>query len=94
MRTAALWCLAIWAAIWLAFLSIRFSSFDIRVIPGIGPVMLLALVVALVAPLVAIGISGIALAKQPRVSLNWLTLGGAVAALLGQIALFGITRWQ
>ena len=94
MRTAAIYCLAIWAAIWFMFLSIRFSSFDIRVVPGIGPVMLLALVVALLAPLAAIGIASVALLKQPRMSLNWLTLGCAIAALVGQMVLFTINRWQ
>ena len=40
LRVAAICCLAAWAAIWLLFLSMRFSSFDIRVIPGIGPLIL------------------------------------------------------
>lgn len=58
LRTAAMSCLAIWAAIWLMFLMMRFSPLDIRLIPGIGPFMLMALVVALMAPLVATGIAG------------------------------------
>jgi hypothetical protein len=93
LRTAAIYCLAIWAAIWLLFLSIRLSSLDIRVIPGIGPIMLTALVVALVAPIVATGIAGTALVRQPRAPLNWLVLGCAIAALLGQAILFTVTRW-
>ena len=94
LRAAAVFCLAIWAALWFLFLSIRFSSFDIRVIPGIGPVMLLALVVTLLAPLVALGLTAVALLNRPRVPLNWLALGGAVTALIGQVVLFTITRWQ
>ena len=93
LRTASIYCLAIWAAIWLLFLAIRLSPLDIRIIPGIGPVMLIALVVALMAPIVAMGIAGAAVVRQPRVPLNWLILGCAVAALLGQVILFAITRW-
>jgi len=93
LRTTSIYCLAIWAAIWLLFLLMRLSSFDIRVIPGIGPVMLIALVVALVAPIVATGIAGAALVRQPRIPLNWLTFGCAIAALLGQVLLFMISRW-
>jgi len=92
-RTASICCLAIWAAIWLLFLLIRLSPLDIRIIPGIGAVMLIALVVALLAPIVAICTSGAALVRQPRVPLNWLVLGCAIAALLGQVILFTITRW-
>lgn len=94
LRTAAIYCLAIWAAIWVLFLSIRFSSLDIRIIPGIGPVMLVALVVALLAPIVATGIAGATLVRQPRERLNWLTFGCAFAALLGQTILFTVTGWQ
>jgi hypothetical protein len=93
LRTASIYCLALWVAVWLLFLLIRLSSFDIRIIPGIGPVMLLALVVALVAPMVAIGIAGAVLFRQPRVPLNWLIFGCAVAAFVGQGALFAITKW-
>ena len=86
-------CLATWAAIWLMFLMMRFSPLDIRVIPGIGPFMLMALVVALVAPIAATGIAGAALVRQPRASMNWLTFGCAIIALLGQMHLFMISRW-
>jgi hypothetical protein len=75
------------------FLSMRFSSFDIRIIPGIGMIMLASLGIALLAPIVAIGLAGVALILQPRVPLNWLTLGCAIAAFFGQAALFLITRW-
>jgi hypothetical protein len=74
-------------------MAIRFSSFDIRVIPGIGPVMLASLVVVVLAPLVAIVLAAVALVRQPRVPLNWLTLGGGFAAFFGQAALFAATRW-
>jgi amino acid permease len=93
LRTASIYCLAVWLAIWFLFLVIRLSSFDIRVIPGIGPVMLLALVVALVAPIVAMGVAGAALLRQPRVPLNWLIFGCAIAAFVGQGVLFTITKW-
>jgi hypothetical protein len=92
-RNTSVSCLAIWAAIWLMFLMMRFSPLDIRVIPGIGPIMLVALIVALVAPIVATGIAGAALVRQPRVSLNWLTFGCAIAVLVGQGILFTITSW-
>src|SRR3954464_3537039 len=93
LRTASISCLAIWAAVWLAYLLMRFSSFDIRSIPGIGVIMLVALGVALLAPIVAMGLAGAALVRQPRVPSNWLALGGAVAALFGQGLLFLISRW-
>ena len=93
LRTAAIYCLVIWAAIWLLFLLMRLSRLDFRTIPGIGPTMLTALVVALVAPIVAMGIAGAALVRQPRVPVNWLIFGCAIAALVGQVILFTITRW-
>lgn len=88
-----MFCLAIWAAIWLMFLMMRFSPLDIRVIPGIGPFMLMALVVALVAPIAATGTAGAALVRQPRAPMNWLTFGCAIIALLGQVHLIMISRW-
>jgi hypothetical protein len=93
LRTASISCLAIWAAIWLLFLLMRLSALDIRSIPGIGMVMLVALGVALLAPIGATGLAGAALVRQPRVPLNWLTLGVAIAALFGQGLLFLISRW-
>ena len=93
MRTASIACLAIWAAIWLLFMLIRFSSFDIRVVPGIGMIMLTAFAVALVAPIVATALAGAALIRQPRVPLNLLIFGCAIAALLGQFLIFTISRW-
>jgi hypothetical protein len=93
LRMAAIYCLAIWAAIWLLFLLMRLSSFDIRIIPGIGPVMLIALVVVLMAPVVAMGVAGATVLRQPRLPLNWLIFGCAIAALLCQVLLFEMTRW-
>ena len=93
LRTASIACLALWVAIWLVFMLMRFSSFDIRVIPGIGMIMLIALVVALLAPIVATALSGAALFRQPRAPLNLLTFGCAIAALLGQFLIFTISRW-
>jgi hypothetical protein len=93
LRTASIYCLAIWLAIWLLFLLMGLSPLDIRNIPGIGMVTLIALVVALVAPILATGLAGAALVRQPRAPLNLLTFGCAIAALLGQVFLFLISRW-
>jgi len=92
-RTASIACLTIWVAIWLLFLSIRFSRFDIAHIPGIGLIMLGAFAVAMLAPIIATGLAAAALVRQPRVPRNLLTLGCAIAALFGQALLFLITRW-
>lgn len=72
---------------------IRFSGFDIRVIPGIGPIMLGALAVAVVAPVVAIGIVGVSLIQRPRTAVSWLMLGCAVAACLAVAFIFAATKW-
>ena len=56
--------------------------------------MLVALGVALVAPIVAVALAGAAIVQQPRVTLNWLTLGFAIAAFFGQALVFLITRWM
>ena len=93
MRSAALSCLVIWAAVWLLFLVLRLSSLDVRSIPGAGGLLLGALVIALSAPIVAVGLAAAALVRQPRVPLNRLTLAGAVAALLAQVAVFFSSRW-
>ena len=92
-RSASIACIAIWAAIWLFFLIVRFSTFDTRQIPGIGPVMLLLLVAAVITPLAATVLAVIAAIKQPTVSLNWIALGCAIAVLSGQAMLFASSRW-
>ena len=93
LRTGSIFCLGIWAAVWLLFLLMRLSPLDIRSIPGIGMIMLVALGVALLAPIVATALAGAALVRQPRVPLNWLTLGCTIAAVFGQGLLFLISRW-
>ena len=93
-RSLSIACIAIWAAIWLFFLLVRSSTFDIRQIPGIGPVMLLLLVVAVLAPLAATVLGLIAVAQRPKAWLNWLTLGFAIAILSGQAVLFTVSRWM
>jgi hypothetical protein len=93
LRTASMCCLAIWAAVWLLFLLMRLSPLDIRSIPGIGMIMLVAIGVALLAPIVATGLASAAFVRESRVPLNWLTLGCAIAALFGQGLLFLISRW-
>jgi hypothetical protein len=93
LQTASIYCLALWLAIWVLFLLMRLSPFDIRGIPGIGVIVLIALAIALVAPILATALAAAALIRQPRVPLNLLTFGCAVAALVGQVFLFLITRW-
>jgi hypothetical protein len=93
LRTASICCLALWVAIWLLFLLMRFSPIDIRGIPGIGMIMLTAFAVALVAPIVATGLAGASLIRQPRAPLSLLVFGCAIAALLGQVFLFLVSRW-
>jgi hypothetical protein len=93
LKTASIYCLGIWVAVWLLFMLIRFSGFDIRVIPGIGPIMLMALVVAVIAPVVALGIAGVALIRRPRAGLGWLILGCAVAACFAVGFIFAATKW-
>jgi hypothetical protein len=94
LRTASIACLAVWIAVWLLFLLMRISPLDIRGIPGIGKILLVALAVALLAPIVATGLAGAVLLRQPRVPLNWLILGFAISALFGQGFLFLMTRWM
>jgi hypothetical protein len=93
LKTASIYCLGIWVAVWLLFMLIRFSGLDIRVIPGIGPIMLIALVVAVVAPVVALGIAGVALIRRPRAVLGWLIVGCAVAACVVVVLIFAATKW-
>lgn len=93
-RTASISCLAIWAAVWLLFFVMRFSPFDYRGVPAIGMILLGSLGVALLAPIVAGALAGAALLQQPRVPLNWITLGCAIAAFFGQGFLFLITKWM
>jgi hypothetical protein len=94
LRAASIFCLAIWAAIWLLFVLMRFSTLDIRGFPGISSAMLIALGVVLLAPLMATGLAGAAVVRQPRAALNWLTLACAAAVLFGQVLVFLISGWQ
>lgn len=93
LRAASVSCLAIWLLIWLAFLLIRLSSFDIRQIPGVGIIMLIAFAVAVATPILAAGLGAAALFRQPRAPRDLLIFGCAIAALLGQAFLFLVTRW-
>lgn len=93
LRTASVFCLVIWLAIWVLFLLMRLSPFDIRNVPGVGMIMLIALAVAFVSPIVATGLAGAALVREPRARPNLLTFGCAIAALLGQGFVFLISRW-
>jgi len=94
LRNISILCLGIWAVVWFLFLLMRFSPLDIRGIPGIGLIMLVAFAIALLAPVAAMGTAGAALVWQPRVPLNWVVLGCAIAAFFGQALLFFIFRWQ
>jgi hypothetical protein len=93
LRTAAIYCLALWVAIWLLFLLMRFSPIDIREIPGAGKVALIALAIVFVAPIIATALAAAALVRQPRTPLSWLTLGFAISVVFGQVGIFLITRW-
>jgi hypothetical protein len=93
LRAASLYCVAIWSAVWLLFLSLRFSSLDVRYIPGSGGILLSALIVSVLAPIVAVGLAAAALVRGVRVPANWLTLGLAGAALCCQALLFLSSRW-
>jgi hypothetical protein len=79
--------------VWALFMLIRFSGFDIRIIPGVGPIMLMALVISILAPVVAMGIAGVALIRRPRAVLGWVILGFAVAACLAVGFMFAANRW-
>jgi hypothetical protein len=92
LRTAAICCLAIWAAIWLVFLLIRLSTLDVRSIPGAGMTLLGALLVALVAPIMAAALAGWALFRQPKAPLNLLIFACAIGAFLGQVLLFLVSK--
>jgi hypothetical protein len=91
---AAIVCLVIWAAIWVFFLSMRFSTFDVRRLPGAGMLMLGSLIIALLAPFVAAALSGAALIRAPRAPLTFLVFGCALAVLFGQAAVFLASRWM
>ena len=93
LRTASIWCLAIWAAVWCLFMLIRFSGIDIRVIPGIGPIMLVALVISIIGPAVAIVIVGVSLIRRPRSALSWLILASAVVACFAVVGIYTAMKW-
>jgi hypothetical protein len=93
LRTAAMYCLALWVAIWLLFLLMRFSPIDIREIPGAGKIALTALGIVFVAPILATLLAAAALIRKPRTQLSWLTLGFAISIVFGQVGIFLITRW-
>ena len=93
LRAASLLCVAIWAGVWTLFLLLRFSSLDVRYIPGAGGILLSALVLSVLAPIAAVGLAVAALVRGPRAPANWLTLGLASAALCGHWLLFLSSRW-
>ena len=93
LRNVSIYCLGIWVAVWLVFMLMRFSGFDIRVIPGIGPIMLIALGLAVISPVLALVIASAALIQRPRAVLGWLILGSAVAACFAVGIIFEATKW-
>jgi hypothetical protein len=93
LKTVSIYCLCVWVAVWLMFMLIRFSGFDIRVIPGIGPIMLVALLVAVISPVLALGIASVSLIRRPRAVLGWVILGFAVAACFAVGFIFTATKW-
>jgi hypothetical protein len=94
LQSAAVVCISLWGAIWLLFIGVRFSSFDVSQHRSLGPVLLVLLLTVLVAPLAAIGFAIAAVVQRPAVLSNWITLGCAGAAFAGQALLFLITRWM
>ena len=93
LRTAAIYCLAIWVGVWLLFLLIRFSRLDIRVVPGAGPFMLSALAASFLAPVVGTALAVASSIRRPRVLASWLLLGCALVALFVQALVFLNSRW-
>jgi hypothetical protein len=93
LRSASGFCLAIWVAVWLLFLLLRFSTLDIRVVPGAGPIMLIALAATFFAPIAATGLAAAALFRQPGAPLGWLLFGFGIAALFTQVFVFSNSRW-
>jgi hypothetical protein len=83
----------IWAAIWLLFLLVRFSTLDVSQYPGLGRVALPMLFTVAITPFAAIVLAIVAVVRQPVALSNWATLGCAIAALLGQALLFLSARW-
>lgn len=94
LRSASVVCLVLWAALWVLFTVLRFSSLDIRRLPGAGPVMLGALAVVFVAPFVATVLAGVASLRQPRRVANWLILACAAAILVCQMMVFMVAAWM
>jgi hypothetical protein len=54
---------------------------------------LVALVVAVISPVLALGIAGVALFRRPRAVPGWLILGCAVAACFAVGFIFAATKW-
>ncbi len=94
LRSAAWTCLAIWAAIWVFFLGLRFSSLDVRDVPGVRKILLPAFAVSLFAPILATGLTVLALIRQPRLSLNWFLLGCAVIVVIADVLFALIATWM
>lgn len=94
LRSAALICIALWVAIWLVFIGVRLSSFDVSQHPSLGRLALILLLTVLMAPLLAIGFGIAAVLQRPAVLSNWITLACAGAALVLQTLLFLVTRWM
>jgi hypothetical protein len=92
LQTAAISCLVVWAVIWAVFLLIHISTFEIRGVPGIGFIMLGALAIALIAPVVATVLAGLAVFRSPRPPRGLLVLGCAISAVVGQGLLFLLTK--
>jgi hypothetical protein len=93
LRRVAIACIAAWVVVWVTFTAMRLSSFDFRYLPGIGPVLLAYLVISFLAPIVATVLAIAALVREPRLRLNWLVLGFALAALFIQNLVFVVSRW-
>jgi hypothetical protein len=73
---------------WMMFLVMSMAHLNIRRLPAAGTFILIALAIALLAPVVATALAGVALAREPWAMANRLTFACAGSALVGQVVLF------
>ena len=93
LASASMYFLLLWVAVWAFFMMLRFSSFDVRSLPGAGMLFLTLLAYAVLAPLGAAGLSVASIIRKPAVPLGWVTLALAIAAFAVQGAVFMVSKW-
>lgn len=94
LRKIAAACIAVWIVIWIIFMAIRFSTLDVRLIPGAGGMLLLMLTAAAALPLVATLLSVMATIQKPAAPMNWVTLGCSIGIMVGQVVMFTASKWM